>query len=211
MSWSAEEQRGIKRALLGSWPGTITQWGKDAFAAYIGELEARGLDAGSVLLAVRTWPAGSDFPPSAPNLAAQARKDPSVPTFEEALELIRVCLKARTTVRKTFWELGEREKCDDIAAATRSLKPDIHPYIPAFMARQGGPSRIRSMDLWDEGNEHREPRRKALQVRWEEFCDVHENREVAALASGQRRGEIGKLDPLAALGRPAAGQIEAGE
>lgn len=73
MTWTADERKAVARSLLGSWPGTVSAWGREAIAAYIEALEARGLVAESVLLAIRSWPA-AEFPPSAPSLAAGARR-----------------------------------------------------------------------------------------------------------------------------------------
>ena len=198
MSWTADEQRGVTRALLGSWPGTISTWGREAFAAYIGELEARGLTAEGVLIAIRTWPAGSDFPPSAPNLASAARKDPSQPTFEEAWVQIREVLKARTTVRKSWWEAGERERLNEQAILERSQQPDVHPLVASFVARQGV-GHLRGLGLDDPGNEFAGARRHELREAWEQHVEAMDGREVASLVSG-RRGELGAFDPLAALG-----------
>lgn len=65
--------RPVAQALLGSWPQQVTSWGREGLAAYLAELEARGISPEAALQAIRSWPAGSDFPPSAPNLAARAR------------------------------------------------------------------------------------------------------------------------------------------
>ena len=193
----------VGEALLGSWPGTVVGWGRDGIDAYLVVLQKRGLTADDTLRAILTWPAGSDFPPSAPNLAAQALEDPSVPTFDEAWQLIRVCLAARTQVRKAIWEPGEREGLNEQAMRDRSLEPDIHPLVASFVDRQGGPLRLRSLGLDDPENQYREARRHELAERWAEHCDVFEGREVAALASGRRGEGLGRLDPLSVLGGKA--------
>lgn len=197
MTWTAEAQREVKRALLGSWPGTITAWGKDAFAAYIGELQARGLEAAQVLTAVRTWPAGSDFPPSAPNLAAAALHDPSVPTFPELLVLLNGpggILNARARSHKSSWEAGERDRAD--ADAIRERASRAHPLVALFVERIGI-DRLRSLGLDDP--QFGEARRRSLEKEWRDHVDTMGDRDVRSLASGGRRGELGRLDPLAAL------------
>ena len=200
--WTPDEQRAVKRALLGSWPGTITQWGRDAFAAYVGEMQARGLSCSQVLVAIRTWPAGSDFPPSAPNLAAVARRDPSRPTASEAIELIfgaAGALAARTAVRKARWDIGERERLDDAAALDRAAT--LHPLIAPFIRSQGGARRLRGLNLTDP--EWGAARRRTLAADWDAFVEAQEGRAVAAIVSG-RRGELAAFDPLAALGAAPA-------
>jgi hypothetical protein len=69
---TSDERRTVARALLGSWPSQVPNWGREALAAYIEVLEAKGLTAESVLLAIRHWPTG-DFPPSVPSMARAAR------------------------------------------------------------------------------------------------------------------------------------------
>jgi hypothetical protein len=74
----------VATALLGSWPSQVASWGREALAAYVAELEARGVRPEAALVAIRSCPAEQKFPPSAPELAALARRDPSRPTFDEA-------------------------------------------------------------------------------------------------------------------------------
>lgn len=198
----------VKRALLGTWPGTIVQWGADAIDAYLYILQARGLTAEEVLRAIGTWPAGSNFPPSAPNLAAQARRDPGAPTFEEAVQLIQHVLAARTTVRKARWEMGERERLDRRAQLDRSHC--VHPLVGAFVASYGF-DQLDRLDLDDE--EYGQARRKQLRDAWEKFGEAVEGRDVAALASGRRGEGLGQLDPLQAIERGAEqerAELEAG-
>jgi hypothetical protein len=183
--------------LLGSWPSLVASWGREAIAAYIAELGARGLTPGEALRVIRTC--DTTFPPSAPELAALARHDPSRPTFAEALALIYGpggILRARTQLRKAVWEAGERDRLNDEAARERAA--EMGPLIAAFVDVQGL-DRLRRLDLGDAA--YGAARRKQLADEWEEFIDVHEDRTVAALPAG-RRGEIGRLDPLRALDGP---------
>lgn len=200
MTWTADDERGIRRALLGSWPGTVVAWGAEAIDAYLYVLQARGLTAEQVMRAIGTWPAGSDFPPSAPNLAAQALKDPSKPTFEEAYALIYGrggVLRARLPYDGPV--LNPEVMRD---AAARRRMEEIHPLVSSFIARYGL-TRLRLLEVDDPV--WGEVRRKELREAYDRHCEAMDGRDVAALASGQRRGEIGRLDPLAALGaRPTA-------
>lgn len=82
MSWSTDEQKQVATALLGSWPAEVTRWGPEGIAAYISVLQARGLDAEQVLLAIHTYE--GNFVPSAPELAGAAQTDLERPTWTEA-------------------------------------------------------------------------------------------------------------------------------
>ncbi len=189
----------VATALLGSWPSQVASWGREALAAYVAEISARGITPDQALNAIRMWPAGSDFPPSAPNLAAAARRDPSKPTFDEAVTLIfgrGGVLRARTPVRKASWEFGERDRLDAEAMLQRA--GTMHPLIGAFIRAQGL-ERLRDLDLEDP--QWGGARRANLRDDWQEFAEAHEGREVAALLA-PRRGELDSFDPLAALDVP---------
>jgi hypothetical protein len=208
MTWTADELREIGTALLGSWPGTMAAWGREAVAAYIAELQARGLAAEGVLTAIRTWPAGSDFPPSAPNLAAAARRDPSQPTFDEALVLIQRALRAwNSPLRGDFANEAEMLKARERHVIGSAQ--GVHPLAAAFIHRRG----IRQLqkeiaELGDE--EYGSLRRRDLQQAWEAHLEAFEGREISALVAGRRDG-LRQLDPLAALGITApSGQLEPG-
>ena len=206
--WTADEQRAVARALLGSWPGTVTAWGKDAFAAYIDELRARGLTADRVLVAVRTWPAGSDFPPSAPNLAAAARNDPSKPTFEEAYRLIYGpggILRAQP-VDRTFPDGVSMARAYNEARTVRA--GEVHPLVGSFAVRFGL-ERLGALEV--DHPEYGGLKRKELREAWDRHCEAMEGRDVAALVSGERRGELGRFDPLAVVGRRPVGIGSGGE
>ena len=193
MTWTADEQRAITRKVLGAWPTSASQMGREGIAAYVQALQDRGLDAERVATAIDTWPAGSDFPPSAPNLAAAALKDPSAPTFDEAVQIIAHVLKARTSVRKSWWEYGERDALNREAMLERAAT--VHPKVQRFI-RDQSLDRLRRRDLDDP--EYGQARRKQLRTAWEEFSETYDGREVASLVSA-RRGELGSFDPLAAL------------
>ena len=198
MSWTQDEARAVGNALIGSWPGTITAWGKEAFALYVAELQARGLTAEQTLVAIRSWPAGSDFPPSAPNLAAAARKDPGAPTFDEALMLIRKALKAfNLPLTGNYSNEAEMLKARYGLIEARAL--ESHPLVASFMAAH------RTEELHDlvgglGDEEYGSLRRRDLERAWDRHCEASEGREAVALASGRRDG-LHEFNPLAALGR----------
>lgn len=208
MTWTAKQTASVKQALIGSWPGTITAWGAEAINAYLYVLQARGLTAEQVTLAIGTWPAGSDFPPSAPNLAAQALRDPSKPTFREALRLIRTALAAgRRPLTGNFSNEAEMLKARARAAEARAA--ELHPLVASFIERYRLDDLQQAIsELADE--QYGAVRLRDLERQWNEHCERTEGRDVAALASGRRRGELGHLDPLAALGLKQPAQIEAG-
>lgn len=199
-----QEWKPVALALLGSWPQQVAGWGNEALAAYLAEIEARGVTPDRALVAVRTWPAGSDFPPSAPNLAAAARTDPSTPTFDEAYALVYGrggVLRARP--RYTGLPLTDK----DYLSASRARLSQMHPRVVEFVERYGL-ERLRMLEV--DHPDFGDLKRKELRAAWEQIGEALEGRDVAALASG-RRGELVSLDPLAALGtNPSTPQIEAG-
>ena len=197
MSWTADEQREVGQVLLGSWPGTVSAWGREAIAAYLGELKARGLSAEEVVFAVRSWPAGSDFPPSAPNLAAAARKDPSKPTFDEMVALVygpRGVLRARPS-ESSWADEGERGRAYNRAALERAR--ELHPLVGSFVARYGV-ERLRMLEL--DHPEYGALKRRDLLASWEAHVEAMGKRDVALSIAGRGRGELSRVDPLAALG-----------
>lgn len=201
MTWTAEDQRAVGRALLGSWPGTVAAWGADAIAAYIAELEARGLTADGVLFAIRTWPSGSDFPPSASNLGAGARRDPSVPTFDELVSLVygrAGILKARLPYIGPIRD-PERVRHDTAIARAR----EMHPLVYAFVAAPRRLEWLRLLEIDDPDDGHF--RRKELADAWARHLEASEGRDLAALASRRGPGELRRLDPLAAVMGAAPG------
>lgn len=204
MSWTAEEQRRVGKALLGSWPGTMATWGREAIAAFVGELEARGLDPDTALRAIRTWPAGSDFPPSAPNLAAAARRDVAAPTSDEIFQLIfgrRGILRARPPY--TGFVTAET-----IEEARLARAAEMHPLVAGFVRVQG----LRRLSLLEvDDPEYGELRRKELAEAWARFVEAHEGREaeeMAALGAGETRSGLRRLDPLEALAPKARSRLE---
>jgi hypothetical protein len=181
MSWTADEQRAVSNVLLGSWPGTITFWGKDAFAAYLGELEARGLSAETALVAIRS--VSGQFPPSAPELAAAARQHPDRPTFEE-------CLAQLYGPGGVF--------------GFKRSGVTVSPWVLKFTRDAGSDwLRLQPIDDPDEGKWAR----KNIKEAWDRFLEANEGRAVAEIAARSGRGSLGRLDPLAALNGPLSKEL----
>jgi hypothetical protein len=198
MTWTADEQRSITQKVLGSWPTSASTMGREGIAAYVAALQDRGLDADRVARAIDTWPAGSDFPPSAPNLAAAALKDPGVPTFDEMVLLIFGPGGVLLARGPHVFDRKERELLREDAMLRRAA--GMHPVIGAFIRSQGI-AHLVALDLNDD--EFGQARRAQLRVAWVAFSEAHAGREVASLVSA-RRGELGCFDPLAALDTPFA-------
>jgi hypothetical protein len=189
----------VGRALLGSWPERVTTWGKNGIAAYVEELQARGVTPDAALVAIRLCPAGQAFPPSAPQLAGLTRRDPGRPTWPEAYQLIygpRGVLRARPPYPPGGWNGNELEVAQDELAMERAFA--FHPLLGAFIRSQGL-KRLRLLEVDDP--EYGELRRRELGEDWDRFAEANEGREVASLVAGRSGdGRLTRLDPLAALG-----------
>lgn len=210
MTWTTDDRRQAASLLLGSWPGTMAAWGREAITAYLAVLEARGLTAEQVRAAILAWPAGSDFPPSAPNLAAAALNDPATPTFDELLTLIRTALRATTLpLHGDFSNEAQMIQAREQRVLERA--EGMHPLVFSFIARHG--VRRLQVEVGDLDGDYGAIRRNELAAAWDEHRDRMRDRDVHAISAGQRRGELGRFDPLAALGpvaRPAAGELTKG-
>jgi hypothetical protein len=175
MSWNPADQRAVATALLGSWPDTIARWGQEAFAAYLSELEARGLYAADALLAIRAWPPGSDFPPSAPNLAGVALRDPTWPDWTDAFAQI--------------WGTGRDRR-------------DRHPVVAAFIKRYGE-QRLELLEIYDP--DYGAIRQREVQEAFERFAARHEQDSratLAAIASQERERGLRPPGFLSAIPEP---------
>ena len=164
--------RDVGTTLLGTWPSQVASWGREAIAAYVAELQARGLDPDGAIATLRSCE--DRFPPSAGEIAAAARRDPSQPTFDEMLVLLRRAMKAANPAQR----LADRR------------------IVAAFVERQGW-GRLRNLPLDDP--DWGEKTRRELREAWDRHVEAFDGREAAALASGDRDG-LQRLDPLASLG-----------
>jgi hypothetical protein len=173
VSWTPEEQRAVTQALLGTWPSQVASWEREGIVAYLAELQAREMSAEQALTAIR---ARSDrFPPSAGELAAEARKDPSRPTFEELLDQL-------------YGPGG-------VFGFKRS-NVTISPWVTAF-ADGFGRDRLRMLALDDPDDG--KWRRRELEDAWSRFLEASEGRAAHEIASRSGRGTLGRINPLAAI------------
>jgi hypothetical protein len=177
--------RDVATALLGSWPATVGSWRAETLAAYVGQLEARGLTPDAAFEAILAWDGGDQIvPPSASQLAAVAVRDPDRPTADEMLEQV-------------YGPGG-------LFGFKRS-GVTISPWVTAFAERYGR-DRLRLLEVdGDNGNLVRND----LKQSYEQFVEANEHREAAALRVGARRGEFARFDPLHALTEGGPGPLKA--
>jgi len=71
---SGDSRRALARALLGSWPQQVSGWGQEGIAAYLSELEARGVEPDALLARIwyrRAIALGSEEPKKTPASASR--------------------------------------------------------------------------------------------------------------------------------------------
>lgn len=169
MTWTDEQWNAFCALIAGGWGGDFADSERAAYRVLLDRIEPQ-----AAIVAVRELVlSGREFypRPTASDIAACAHADPSVPTFDEMLILIRRAAK--------------RDGAQDEALA--------HPLVASFVARQGW-DRLRLLPIDDP--EWGEKHRRDLYGAWERHCESQEHREVAALAAG---GGLRQLDPLHAL------------
>ena len=192
MSWSPDQWDVFAGLLDRGWPGELEPAGENAYRVLLDDCEPEALVAALKRLLHR----GQRFRPSAAELLAEARRDPSAPTFDEAYVLIfgpRGVLAARPS-RAALQEARDPRAAHNEAALERAQ--ELHPLVYSFVARQGA-ERLRLLPLADP--QYGELRRKELREAWDAHVEAAEGREVAALASGAGREGLRRLDPLVAL------------
>lgn len=154
---------------------------------------------------------GQALRPKPGEIVARCRRDPSVPTFEEAYRLIfgpGGILTARPASNGplTYGSDAERRQLYDQAALTKA--GNFHPLVATFVERQGiGHLRTLPVDDPDYG----ELRRKELRDSWDRHLVAMDGRDAAALAAAGDRSALGmrQFDPLAALGIEKPAEIDA--
>lgn len=153
------------------WPGDFDVAARAAWSVALDGMEPdlASETAQRMLLQGRKWR------PSVSEFLADARRDPSQPTFDEMLILLRKAMKAADPFERLARE---------------------HPLVGSFVKRQGW-DRLRLLPLDDP--DWGEKTRRELREAWDRHVETFDGREVAALASGDRDG-LRQLDPLAALG-----------
>lgn len=172
--------------LDGAFPGEFTAGDARAYLFMLG-----GFPAWRVMAALKAW--RKTWRPGACELLAMMEPERAgTPTFEELLMLLELALYVH--VRGRFADEAER------AAAVREERQrrlaGMHPLAAHFIGRHG--RRFEGVSFHDEPDG--KWRRKELREAWDAHCVAMEGRQLAALASGRGDGELGRLDPLAALG-----------
>jgi hypothetical protein len=169
VTWTATEWDAFCGFVEESWPGSFDDAAAASWRVLLDRVEPR---AATESLS-RLLHEGRAFRPSVSELLAACRSDPSAPTFDEALLLIRRAMKAA-------------DPAERLAAS--------HPLVVSFVERQGW-DRLRTLplDCPDWGEKTRREFREA----WDRHVESQDRRQVAALASG--RGGLKQLDPLASL------------
>lgn len=187
---SADEWAIVEETLMMAFPDTErNQWdparSMRAYRVILG-----GVTPGAVLIALRkiALENGGKWRPSAGEILHVLGEDPERPTFEDMLAALKAACKYPRGVRRDA--RAERE----------------HPLVAGFLL----PRLERLAMLRIEDDEYGELRRRDLRREWDSWCEAQEGRERHVLAGG-RRNELGRLDPLRALGiRPVAGELEQG-
>lgn len=177
--WTREQWTAFCTILNDSWPGKMPA---SVFTSWRVMLD--DVDPGEAVSAVKRLAfAGARFRPSLAELLSELRRDPSVPTFDEAFHLV--------------FRRGGATRARELA----EWRSNVHPLVASFVDRQGI-ERLRLLPVDDPewGERHRRDLREA----WERHVEAFDGREVAALASGDRRAPV-RLDPLAAVRRIGAG------
>lgn len=184
--------RPVAIALTCSWPSQVNSWGDEIVAGYCSRLEHLGVTPDQALTAIDSCDANQTHPPSVPELAGLARKDPSAPTFDEVLRALYG--NGRGGVIGLLWSCpGDR----GMPAAVDRLAGE-HKLVQDF-ARAVGSDWLRSLDPLGDG-QYAGVDRKKLEHSWREFLGRHDERDVAALAAGRRNGRLRSVDPARQIG-----------
>lgn len=172
--------------LDGAFPGEFTPGDERAYLFMLGDFPVE-----RVMAALKAW--RKTWRPAASELLAMMEPDRAgTPTFEELLVLLDSALYVH--VRGRFAD--EAERAAAVRAERQRRLAEMHPLAAHFIDRHG--RRFEGVSFHDE--EDGKWRRKELREAWGAHCVAMEGRQLAALASGRGDGELGQLDPLAALG-----------
>jgi hypothetical protein len=162
--------------LDGGWPGDFTTNDEDAYYYLLNDHTAP--DIMRALKALRH----QKYRPSASEIAnVLAPAQAATPTFDEMFALL-------FSPRGALAAPGEQ--------GTRDRLATMHPLVAAFAERQGI-QRLKELPVHDPDDGHW--RRKELRDAWTAHVDAFDGRELVTLATGQPRGGLHRLDPLAAL------------
>lgn len=205
MSWTDEQWDTFCAMLQGGFPKDFEDEERSAYRIFFDEVDPQL----AILGLKRVVFAGTfTFRPSVSELMGAIRNDPSVPTFDEALQVIRHALKAKgpsadEISRKTGSTfINEDTEKRERRAAIQARLSEAHPLVGTFVARQGI-GRLRNLPLDDA--DWGEKTRRDLEAAWDEHVDTTDHRKVAELTERSGRGAPGKLDPVGVLGlKPGA-------
>lgn len=186
-NWTPDEWRVFCSLLEECWPGEFSDNARRAWRVMLDPYTPA-----ECLQALRELAAqGGRFRPAVSELVAVLRRDPGMPTFDEAWAML-------------FGPGGALTKRHPIPALDR-----VHPVVQSFAHRQGI-DRLRRLDVHCPQNGHW--RRREIKDAWDAHLRVSEVREVRALVQGDREG-VRRLDPLAAFTEQSThrGELEAGK
>lgn len=204
VSWTVDEWDTFTGLLEEWWPGEFDDQAGRSWRLALDAVEPRV----AVAAVKRLLHEGRRFRPSVSEVLAAARTDPGRPTFDEALALVRHCLRARPARDGGPVRYGSPAERDaQVEQAVLGRAETVHPLVRGFIVRQGV-HRLRMLRLSDP--EHGELRRRELEQAWQAHVEAFEGRETAALAAGDGAGGLHRLDPLASISA-ARRQITEGE
>lgn len=181
-----------------------------------------GHSANEIMGAVRKLVAnGQVFGPTPGEIVASIHEDVSVPTFPEFQTMIygpggvitagkrgvNDLRRSQMAETGSSWiDQGDQKRALDHAAQAHADR--LHQLVGSFVARYGL-ARLRNLELDDP--EYGMLRRKDLEREWGEHVEISGHRDAAHIASGDRRGELGRFDPLEYLRQPTAPALGRGE
>lgn len=150
---------------------------------------------------------GWKWRPSASLFLEAANRDPSAPTFDEAFRLIygRNGVLRVPSPRQYANDADQRRQRD---AAIEARLENVHPLVGSFVRRQGI-GRLLTIQIHHET--YGEKERRDLRLAWGQHVEAMRGRNIAALAAGRRKGELGAFDPLTALAPGHRAALETGE
>lgn len=160
-----------------------------------------GYDAEEVAASLRMLVArGQVFGPTPGEIVALLRAEPQRPSFDELCEL----LFGKGGIAYPSDESVALERCEGVEARLGLGQPLLSGFVRRVQFK-----RLRGIAFEMKSGEWGEVERRRLREAWDQFVADVDERGIGALAPG-RRGEMARVDPLAAIG---AGRqaIEAGK
>lgn len=214
---TTDEWETIALLIEEGWPGEFTDNAANAWRVLLDGFTAAELLSALKRLALR----GGKFRPSVAEVAGEIQGDVSAPTFPEFQTMIYgpggvmsagkkgVNEHRRVQMAETgsSWiDQGDSKRAFDHAAQAHADR--LHQLVGSFVARYGL-ARLQNLEL--DNPEYGMLRRKDLEREWGEHVEISGHRDAAHVASGDRRGELGRFDPLDYLRQPTAPALGRGE